>query len=100
MRISPNGNPNNTDKLIDNNGKPGLDQRVILDGGFLELVRYELNTNLPPKMAVKYQDTAAMVTMVTVKIPSQALATLKKATPKINEAEYGPSLPVNAVIMN
>jgi glucoamylase len=40
VRISPNGNPNNTDKLIDNNGKPGLDQRMILDGGFLELVRY------------------------------------------------------------
>ena len=40
VRISPNGNPNTTDKLLDNNGKPGLDQRMILDGGFLELVRY------------------------------------------------------------
>ncbi|NCO70113.1 MULTISPECIES: glucan 1,4-alpha-glucosidase [Shewanella] len=40
VRISPNGDPNTTDKLLDNNGKPGLDQRMILDGGFLELVRY------------------------------------------------------------
>ena len=72
--ISPNGNPNNTDKLIDNNGKPGLDQRVILDGGFLELVRYGVvnakdpviknsvmlidNQNLEDNLRVKYQFTA------------------------------------------
>ncbi|MCL1142628.1 glycoside hydrolase family 15 protein [Shewanella gaetbuli] len=40
VRISPKGNPNTDTKLLDNNGKPGLDQRQILDGGFLELVRY------------------------------------------------------------
>ncbi|NKF50578.1 glucan 1,4-alpha-glucosidase [Shewanella sp. WXL01] len=40
LRISPNGQPNTDQKLLDNNGKPGLDQRTILDGGFLELVRY------------------------------------------------------------
>lgn len=40
VRLSPNGNPNNTDKLGDNNGRKGLDQRLILDAGFLELVRY------------------------------------------------------------
>lgn len=74
VRISPNGNPNNTDKLIDNNGKPGLDQRLILDGGFLELVRYGVvnakdpviknsvmlidNQNLEDNLRVKYQFTA------------------------------------------
>ncbi|WP_394132727.1 glucan 1,4-alpha-glucosidase [Shewanella maritima] len=40
VRISPNGQPNTEQRLLDNNGKPGLDQRTILDGGFLELVRY------------------------------------------------------------
>ncbi|PMG42459.1 glucan 1,4-alpha-glucosidase [Shewanella sp. 10N.286.52.B9] len=71
VRISPNGNPNNADKLLDNNGKPGLDQRVILDGGFLELVRYGVkvandsviqnsvmlidNTSLEHNLRVKYE---------------------------------------------
>ncbi|QSX28523.1 glucan 1,4-alpha-glucosidase [Shewanella cyperi] len=40
VRLSPNGQPDAADKLADNNGRPGLDQRQILDGGFLELVRY------------------------------------------------------------
>ncbi|QDE31048.1 glucan 1,4-alpha-glucosidase [Shewanella polaris] len=74
VRISPNGNPNNADKLLDNNGKPGLDQRMILDGGFLELVRYGVvdaqdpviknslmlidNQGLEDNLRVKYQFTA------------------------------------------
>ncbi|WP_420832827.1 glycoside hydrolase family 15 protein [Shewanella litorisediminis] len=40
LRISPEGTPDTDAKLADNNGRPGLDQRQILDGGFLELVRY------------------------------------------------------------
>ncbi|AZG73572.1 glucan 1,4-alpha-glucosidase [Shewanella livingstonensis] len=74
VRISPNGNPNNADKLLDNNGKPGLDQRMILDGGFLELVRYGVvdaqdpviknsvmlidNQSLEDNLRVKYEFTA------------------------------------------
>ncbi|KPZ68311.1 Glucoamylase precursor [Shewanella sp. P1-14-1] len=74
VRISPNGNPNNADKLLDNNGKPGLDQRQILDGGFLELVRYGVkdatdgiiqnsvmlidDTTLEHNLRVKYEFTA------------------------------------------
>ncbi|WP_285165047.1 glycoside hydrolase family 15 protein [Shewanella goraebulensis] len=74
VRISPNGNPNNNDKLLDNNGKPGLDQRTILDGGFLELVRYGVkdasdsviqnsvmlidDTSLEHNLRVKYEFTA------------------------------------------
>ncbi|PMG80424.1 glucan 1,4-alpha-glucosidase [Shewanella sp. 10N.286.51.B7] len=74
VRISPNGNPNNDDKLLDNNGKPGLDQRTILDGGFLELVRYGVknandsviqnsvmlidDTELEHNLRVKYEFTA------------------------------------------
>ncbi|HSG62802.1 MAG TPA: glycoside hydrolase family 15 protein, partial [Pseudomonadales bacterium] len=33
VRLSPDGNPNNDAKLGDNNGKMGLDQRLILDAG-------------------------------------------------------------------
>ncbi len=40
IRISGSGNPNTDEKLAHNNGRPGFDQRLILDGGFLELVRY------------------------------------------------------------
>ncbi|WP_244325633.1 glycoside hydrolase family 15 protein [Shewanella aestuarii] len=74
VRISPNGNPNSADKLLDNNGKSGLDQRQILDGGFLELVRYGVkdaqdpviknslmlidNTDLEHNLRVKYEFTA------------------------------------------
>jgi glucoamylase len=39
VRISPNGNPNNGDSTIANNGAPANDQRKVVDGGFLELVR-------------------------------------------------------------
>ncbi|UJF20986.1 glucan 1,4-alpha-glucosidase [Shewanella sp. OMA3-2] len=74
VRISPNGTPNTADKLLDNNGKSGVDQRTILDGGFLELVRYGVknaqdpiikntvvlidNTKLEDNLRVKYEFTA------------------------------------------
>jgi len=48
LRISPNGTPNAADKLLDNNGKTGIDQRLILDGGFLELVRYGVKNARDP----------------------------------------------------
>ncbi|WP_374702366.1 glycoside hydrolase family 15 protein [Shewanella sp. GutDb-MelDb] len=71
VRLAPNGEPNSNTKLGDNNGRAGLDQRLILDGGFLELVRYGVtaandqtitnsvslidNTNLEDNLRVKYQ---------------------------------------------
>jgi glucoamylase len=39
VRISPNGNPNNSDSIAAKNGAPAADQRRVVDGGFLELVR-------------------------------------------------------------
>ena len=74
LRISPNGTPNTADKLLDNNGKTGIDQRLILDAGFLELVRYGVknaqdpiiqnsvmlvdNTELEDNLRIKYEFTA------------------------------------------
>ncbi|MBR9727131.1 glycoside hydrolase family 15 protein [Shewanella intestini] len=74
LRISPNGNPNTNTPLLDNNGKPGIDQRQILDAGFLELVRYGVtpatdsviknsvklidNTDLEHNLRVKYEFVA------------------------------------------
>ncbi|MCW3173970.1 glycoside hydrolase family 15 protein [Shewanella subflava] len=74
LRISPNGTPNTADKLLDNNGKTGIDQRLILDAGFLELVRYGVknaqdpiiqnsvmlvdNTNIEDNLRVKYEFNA------------------------------------------
>ncbi|MCR9269864.1 MAG: glycoside hydrolase family 15 protein [Hyphomonadaceae bacterium] len=40
LRISRDKDPNNKAPLGDNNGRPGLPEDEILDGGFLELVRY------------------------------------------------------------
>ena len=40
IRITRNQDPNDKVLLGDNNGRPGLAEDMILDGGFLELVRY------------------------------------------------------------
>ncbi|MFY8273339.1 glycoside hydrolase family 15 protein [Pseudoalteromonas sp. SSDWG2] len=40
VRIAQDNNTNGDTKLADNNGRVGLDKKLILDGGFLELVRY------------------------------------------------------------
>lgn len=74
LRLAPNGTPDSADKLADNNGRAGLDQREVLDGGFLELVRYGVksandktindtlklidNTALEDNLRVRYEFTA------------------------------------------
>lgn len=40
IRITQNQDPNDKAQLGDNNGRPGLPEDQIVDGGFLELVRY------------------------------------------------------------
>ncbi|MFC3034087.1 glycoside hydrolase family 15 protein [Pseudoalteromonas fenneropenaei] len=40
IRIGQDANPNTDKPLNANNGRQGLDKRLIIDGGFLELVRY------------------------------------------------------------
>lgn len=40
VRIAQDKNVNANTKLKANNGRPGMDKKLILDGGFLELVRY------------------------------------------------------------
>lgn len=40
IRVSRNQDPNDNAMLGDNNGRPGLPESQIIDGGFLELVRY------------------------------------------------------------
>jgi glucoamylase len=40
VRITQNQDPNDKARLGDNNGRPGLAEDQIVDGGFLELVRY------------------------------------------------------------
>lgn len=40
VRISGNNDPNDGGELIPNNGRPAMDERLIMDAGFLELVRY------------------------------------------------------------
>ncbi len=40
IRITRNQDPNDKVQLGDNNGRPGLPEDHIVDGGFLELVRY------------------------------------------------------------
>lgn len=40
VRLNKQLDINSDEKLGDNNGKPGVDKKSIIDGGFLELVRY------------------------------------------------------------
>ncbi len=40
IRISADKDPNGKTALSENNGRPGLPEDMIIDGGFLELVRY------------------------------------------------------------
>lgn len=40
IRVTKNKDPNDKAMLGDNNGRPGLPEDQIIDGGFLELVRY------------------------------------------------------------
>lgn len=40
LRISQNTDPNDNGKLLKNNGRPAMNEKLILDAGFLELVRY------------------------------------------------------------
>lgn len=40
LRINQTDDPNTHSELVPNNGRPAMDKRLILDGGFLELVRY------------------------------------------------------------
>ncbi len=40
LRLSRNEDPNDHQPLGENNGQPGLPEDQIIDGGFLELVRY------------------------------------------------------------
>ncbi|KZN44009.1 glycoside hydrolase family 15 protein [Pseudoalteromonas luteoviolacea] len=75
FRIARDEDPNTSTKLGDNNGRAGLDKRQIIDGGFLELVRYGVrdadapsilktlpeyeDETLPENLRVKYSFTFA-----------------------------------------
>ena len=55
VRLNKNKAINDAEKLGDNNGKPGVDKKSVIDGGFLELVRY----------GVRSADDAAIVDTLT-----------------------------------
>ncbi len=40
LRITQNQDPNDSGKLLDRNGRGELEEKDVIDGGFLELVRY------------------------------------------------------------
>jgi glucoamylase len=55
VRLNKDKAVNGAEKLGDNNGKPGVDKKSVIDGGFLELVRY----------GVRSADDAAIVDTIT-----------------------------------
>jgi len=73
LRITANSNPNDNGPLGERNGKVGLTESEVLDGGFLELVRYGVrspssysitetlpeldDTTLPDELRLKYEFT-------------------------------------------
>ncbi|NQY13586.1 MAG: glucan 1,4-alpha-glucosidase [Henriciella sp.] len=50
IRITRNQDPNDKAMLGDNNGRPGLPEDHIVDGGFLELVRYGVRSPVAPSI--------------------------------------------------
>lgn len=61
IRVTRNTDPNDKAMLGDNNGRPGLPEDQIIDGGFLELVRYGVRAADAPSIlatAEIYQDRA------------------------------------------
>lgn len=50
MRLSRNDDPNDHGLLGENNGQPALPEDRIIDGGFLELVRYGVRGALAPSI--------------------------------------------------
>jgi len=56
IRVTRNKDPNDKARLGDNNGRPGLPEDHIVDGGFLELVRYGVRAADAPSIM-----TSAMV---------------------------------------
>jgi len=44
VRLNKQADVNVDEKLGDNNGKPGVNKKSVIDGGFLELVRYGLRS--------------------------------------------------------
>jgi len=73
LRITQNEDPNDDGDINGGNGKPPISEKLVLDGGFLELVRYGVkkgddanitsticaldNTNLSQDLRVKYDFT-------------------------------------------
>ena len=71
LRITQNQNPNDGANINGSNGRPPINEKEVLDGGFLELVRYGIrtakdpqildslveldDTNLPENLRVKYE---------------------------------------------
>ena len=50
IRVTRNTDPNDQAMLGDNNGRPGLPEDQIMDGGFLELVRYGVRSATAPSI--------------------------------------------------
>ena len=50
IRIGQDKDPNSSTTLNANNGREGFDKKQILDGGFLELVRYGVRDALAPSI--------------------------------------------------
>lgn len=50
IRVTRNKDPNDKAMLGDNNGRPGLPEDRIIDGGFLELVRYGVRAANAPSI--------------------------------------------------
>jgi glucoamylase len=61
MRLSKTENPNSHAMMGDNNGQPGQQQDKVVDGGFLELVRYGVRAADAPSILAtlpEYDDTS------------------------------------------
>ncbi|MBD1581608.1 glucan 1,4-alpha-glucosidase [Pseudoalteromonas sp. S16_S37] len=59
FRIGQDSNPNSDSKINSNNGREGMNKKAIIDGGFLELVRYGVRSADAPSILAtlpEYED--------------------------------------------
>ncbi|MBU4261526.1 MAG: glucan 1,4-alpha-glucosidase [Proteobacteria bacterium] len=60
LRISKNDNPNDGEMIAGSNGRPAINEKKVLDAGFLELVRYGVVAANDPDMLDSLPELDAM----------------------------------------
>jgi glucoamylase len=101
LRLSKTEDPNSHAKMGDNNGQPGQAQDHVIDGGFLELVRYGVRSASDPHILAtlpEYDDQtrADLTASATTSVPPATPPPAGGATASTAMAKTRPTAPTMA----